>query len=194
MKIENYKLSSTLRNEPSGSDSNEKIESGRVRILGLDPGTAILGWGIIEKENQKIVPKKFGCIRTKANEELSKRLFHIYKSLCDIIEKEKPTCVAIEELFFFKNQKTVMSVAQARGVAIVCAMKKGLPVFEYTPLQVKQAISGYGRADKSQMQEMVRITCGLKECPKPDDAADALAIAICCAQTESFRTTNKNQN
>ena len=171
-----------------------KNKSGPIRILGLDPGTAILGWGIVEKEGHKIHPKKYGCIRTPANALQGKRLFHIYSSLCDIIEKEKPTCMAIEELFFFKNQKTVMSVAQARGVAIVCAMKSGLSVFEYTPLQVKQALTGYGRADKAQMQEMVRITCNLKECPKPDDAADALAIAITHAQSAGMEETrNKKQ-
>jgi crossover junction endodeoxyribonuclease RuvC len=114
--------------------------------------------------------------------------------LCDIIKKEEPDCLAIEELFFFKNQKTVMSVAQARGVAIVCAKKSGLPVAEYTPLQVKQALAGYGRADKAQMQEMVRITCKLKKCPKPDDAADALAIAICHSQTIGLPVTNKLKN
>lgn len=156
-----------------------------IKILGIDPGTAILGWGLIEKSGSKIIPKKYGCVRTVANTPLPERLFHIYSSLCDIIEKEKPDCMAIEELFFFKNQKTVMSVAQARGVAIVCAMRSGLSVFEYTPLQVKQALTGYGRADKAQMQEMVRITCKLKECPKPDDAADALALAITHAQTTS---------
>ena len=166
-------------------------ESGSIRILGLDPGTAILGWGIIEKgEGGKIVPKKYGCIRTAANAPLPERLFHIYSSLCDIIEKEKPDRLAIEELFFFKNQKTVMSVAQARGVAIACGMKSGLSVFEYTPLQVKQALTGYGRADKAQMQEMVRITCKLKACPKPDDAADALAIAITHAQSIGMEITN----
>ena len=163
-----------------------KNESGPIRILGIDPGTAILGWGLIEKSGNDIVPLKYGCIRSAAHTSLPERLFRIYTSLCDIIEREKPDCMAIEELFFFKNQKTVMSVAQARGAAIVCAMKNGLSVFEYTPLQVKQAITGYGRAEKTQMQEMVRLTCKLKECPKPDDAADALAIAICHAQTSKL--------
>lgn len=162
------------------------MQSKSLKILGIDPGTAILGWGLIEKAGGKIIPKKYGCVRTAANTPLPERLIHIYSSLCDIIEKEKPDCMAIEELFFFKNQKTVMSVAQARGAAIVCAMKSGLSVFEYTPLQVKQALTGYGRADKEQMQEMVRVTCKLKECPKPDDAADALALAICHAQTTSM--------
>ena len=160
-----------------------KIENIKERILGVDPGTAIMGWGLIEKTSAGIVPIKYGCIRTRPHLDLPTRLLHIYDSLCDIIDKNKPTSFAIEDLFFFKNQKTVMSVAQARGVAIVCAMRSGLPVFEYTPLQIKQALTGYGRADKSQMQEMVRMACKLKECPKPDDAADALAAAICHAQT-----------
>lgn len=154
-----------------------------IKILGIDPGTGLMGWGIVEKTKNGIAPKKYGCIRTPAHTPLPKRLIHIYNSLCDIIEKNSPDCLSIEDLFFFKNQKTVMSVAQARGVAIICAVKSGLSVHEYTPLQIKQALTGYGRADKAQMQEMVRITCGLKECPKPDDAADALAVAICHAQS-----------
>ena len=108
-----------------------------MKILGIDPGTAILGWGVVEKTGHNIVPKKYGCIRTTANMPLPERLMHIYTSLSDIIKKEKPDCMAIEELFFFKNQKTVMSVAEARGVAVVCGMKNGLSVIEYTPLQVK---------------------------------------------------------
>lgn len=159
-----------------------------IKILGIDPGTGIMGWGLIEKNKIFVKPLKYGCIRTPANQDLSKRLLTIFDSLCDIIELNKPDCVAIEDLFFFKNQKTVMSVAQARGVAIVAAKKAGLSVFEYTPLQVKQALTGYGRAEKSQMQEMVRVTCRLKVCPKPDDAADALAIAITHAQSCQFKT------
>lgn len=165
---------------------NEKCElkNGSVRrILGIDPGTGIMGWGLIEQSGSLIRPLKYGCIRTKANSDRGERLLHIFDSLSDIIEKNKPDEVSIEELFFFKNQTTVISVAEARGVAIVVAKKFELPVFEYTPLQVKQAVTGYGRAEKKQMQEMVRVICKLKVCPKPDDAADALAIAICHAQT-----------
>jgi crossover junction endodeoxyribonuclease RuvC len=163
-------------------DENWKMKNKSVRILGIDPGTGIMGWGLIEKEGSNMKPLKYGCIRTSSEAKMPDRLFTIYSSLCAIIKENKPDAVAVEELFFFKNQKTVMSVAQARGVIIVCAVKNELPVFEYTPLQVKQALTGYGRADKKQMQEMVRITCKLKECPKPDDAADALAVAICHAQ------------
>jgi crossover junction endodeoxyribonuclease RuvC len=154
-----------------------------IKILGIDPGTGIMGWGLIEKRGTSVVPLKYGCIKTEVNAEKTTRILHIYNSLCDIIEKNKPDAVAIEELFFFKNQKTVISVAEARGVAMLVPLKYGIPVFEYTPLQIKQALTGYGRADKKQMQEMVRLTCKLKTCPKPDDAADAMAIAICHAQT-----------
>lgn len=161
----------------------EIINKSARRILGIDPGTGIMGWGLIEADGSEITPLKYGCVRTKPNSEKTERLLHIFDSLSDIIKKNQPGEVAIEELFFFKNQKTIISVAEARGVAVVCAKKFGLPVYEYTPLQIKQALTGYGRADKSQVQELVRITCNLKECPKPDDAADALAIAICHAQT-----------
>ena len=157
-----------------------------IKILGIDPGTGIMGWGIIEKKGKEIKPLKYGCIRTSPKSTIPERLLIIYESLCDIIKKEKPDSFAIEELFFFKNQTTVMSVAEARGVAVVVAMKYGLPVAEYTPLQIKQALTGYGRAEKSQMQEMVRVTCKLKTCPKPDDAADALAVAICHAQSNQL--------
>ncbi len=159
------------------------MQSKKIKILGIDPGTGVMGWGIVETSKNETIPLKYGCIRTPVNTPLPERLLHIYNSLCDIIEKNKPDCISIEDLFFFKNQKTVMSVAQARGVAIVCALKNNLSVFEYTPLQIKQALTGYGKADKKQMQEMVRIRCKLKTCPKPDDAADALAIAICHSQT-----------
>lgn len=154
-----------------------------MKILGIDPGTALMGWGLIEKKGTKIIPLKYGCIETEAKKPMPIRLAKIYHELSDIIERDQPDQVAIEELFYFKNEKTVISVAQARGVAVVCAENMQLPVFEYTPLQVKQALTGYGRADKKQMQELVRITCNLDHCPKPDDAADALAVAICHAQT-----------
>lgn len=163
---------------------NFKLKINPVRILGIDPGTAITGWGLIESDNGEINPLKYGCVRTPANSPRADRLKHIFRSLSDIISKNKPDEVAIEELFFFKNEKTVISVAEARGTAIVAATQSDLPVFEYTPLQVKQALTGYGRASKSQIQEMVRVSCKLKERPEPDDAADALAVAICHSQTQ----------
>ncbi len=154
-----------------------------MKILGIDPGTAILGWGLIEYNKGEITPLKYGCIETDSKMTMPARLAKIYHQLSDIIENDCPDEMAIEELFYFKNAKTVITVAQARGAAIVCAENMGLPVYEYTPLQIKQALTGYGRADKNQMQEMVRITCKLDHCPKPDDAADALAVAITHAQS-----------
>lgn len=159
------------------------MQNKSIKILGIDPGTASLGWGIIEKNGSNIKPINYGCINTSANAETPKRLFDIFKELCDIIEEEKPDYAAVEQIFFFKNQKTVIPVAQARGVAIVACETLKVPVAEYTPLQVKQALTGYGRADKKQIQEMVKVICKLKNCPKPDDAADALAVAICHSQT-----------
>ncbi|MEK9156452.1 MAG: crossover junction endodeoxyribonuclease RuvC [Patescibacteria group bacterium] len=154
-----------------------------MKILGIDPGTGRLGWGLVEKRGQSIVAKDYGCIEATKASPLNERLLAIYRGICAIIREQKPDEVAIEELFFFKNQKTVISVAEARGVILLAATECGLPVFEYTPLQVKQALTGYGRAEKKQMQSMVQLTCKMAERPKPDDAADALAVAICHAQT-----------
>ena len=154
-----------------------------IKILGIDPGTNLMGWGMVEKNGYDIKALKYGCIKTAVGLPHDERLLAIFQQLCDIIKSEQPDEFAIEKLFFFKNQKTVMCVAEARGVAIVSAKINQLPVFEYTPLQVKQALTGYGRAEKQQMQEMVRLVCKLETIPKPDDAADALAVAICQAQT-----------
>ena len=155
-----------------------------MRILGIDPGTGITGWGIIEKQETQLLANKikviaYGVIRTSAGLDMPIRLKDLYDELSDLIEKFSPTEVAIEDLFFFKNQKTVIKVGQARGVAIIAAVNKDLPVFDYTPLQVKQAVTSYGRASKSQIQKMVKVILNLQEIPKPDDAADALAVAIC---------------
>jgi len=163
-----------------------------MKILGIDPGTAITGWAVIDTLGREIgrkkVPKVIGCgvIATKAKTPDSDRLEIIYDSICDIISKEKPDIVAVEELFFFKNVKTVMSVSQTRGAVLLAIKKSKTPCDEFTPLQVKQAVVGYGRADKNQVQEMVKAILHLKSIPKPDDAADALAIALCCAQTQKF--------
>lgn len=152
-------------------------------ILGIDPGTATTGWGIIKKEGQKYTLLDFGHITTKAKTPLHDRLEIIFEELTQIIEKAKPDHVAVEELFFAANSKTAIAVGQARGVILLAGKKKGLSVFEYTPLEVKMALTGYGRADKNQIQQMVKALLSLSEIPKPDDAADALAIAICHAQT-----------
>ncbi|MBT4936472.1 crossover junction endodeoxyribonuclease RuvC [Candidatus Peregrinibacteria bacterium] len=152
-----------------------------VTILGVDPGFALVGWGIIEGIHDKLKVKSYGCIETDKELPLEKRLAIIYKELTKIINKYKPEVVAIEELFFFKNAKTAIPVSQARGVIMLAAEQSKAQVQEFTPLQVKQATCGYGRADKTQIQKMIKIILNLKTVPKPDDAADALAIAVCSA-------------
>lgn len=149
-----------------------------MRILGIDPGTGIMGFGVIDVTQNGLKLVDAGVIRTAPHTPQDERLEEIYNSLTEIIKDTKPDNFSIEKLFFVRNITTAMSVAEARGVAILAARVNGLPVSEYTPLQIKQTITGYGRADKKQMQEMVRIQLGLKEVPKPDDAADALAAAI----------------
>lgn len=155
-------------------------------ILGIDPGTAIVGWGVIDKQGNRFKTIDFGCITTDSKEEDWHRLATIYDEIEKIIKKFKPDQVAVESLFYFKNQKTVMKVSQARGAILVAAQKQNKIIREFTPLQIKQALTSYGRADKSQMQTMVQKILGLDKIPKPDDAADALACAICCAQTLSI--------
>lgn len=152
-------------------------------ILGVDPGTATTGYGIINKEGQKHTLIKYGCVLTPAKTPLPDRLDTIFDELSALIEEYKPDHVAVEELFFAANSKTAIAVGQARGVILLAGRKKGLPVHEYTPLEVKMALTGYGRADKNQIQQMVKTLLGLRDIPKPDDAADALAIAICHANT-----------
>lgn len=148
-------------------------------ILGIDPGFAITGYGVLSYEGNKFKVMDYGVVRTTTDMLFSKRLCKLSDELDMIIDKYKPDAVAIEELFFNKNVKTAISAAHGRGVAVLCAAKKNINVYEYTPLQVKQAVVGYGRADKNQVQQMVKILLNLSEIPKPDDAADALAIAIC---------------
>lgn len=148
-------------------------------VLGIDPGIAITGYGIIKQKNSRNEVLDFGHIKTKANSELPDRLIKIHDELYNLIKKYKPDAVAVEQIFFNKNAKTAFIVGQARGIAVFTAAECGLQVFEYTPLQVKQAVAGYGRASKYQVQQMTTALLGLEETPKPDDAADALAIAIC---------------
>lgn len=152
-------------------------------IIGIDPGYAIMGYGVISYEGNKFDVIEYGAVTTSADMESPARLKKIYNELYDIFEKYKPDAVAIEELFFNKNVTTAMMVAQARGVAVVAAAKAGLEIFEYTPLQVKQGVVGYGRAEKKQVQLMVKTILNLKEIPRPDDAADALAVGICHAHS-----------
>lgn len=149
-----------------------------MRIIGIDPGTGILGFGVIDYENGKSVMVDAGVIRTPAHTPLDERLMEIYDGLTEIIMETKPTVMSIEKLFFAQNVTTAMSVSHARGVAMLAGKKAGLSIAEYSPLQIKQTLTGYGKADKKQVQEMVRIQLGLREIPKPDDCADALAAAI----------------
>ena len=149
-----------------------------MRILGVDPGTAIVGYSIVDFEKGKYEIIDYGCIYTHKDEDMPYRLEKIYNELETLIKLWEPNDMAIEELFFFKNQKTVIKVGQARGVIMLCGQKNNLDIYSYTPLQVKMGVAGYGRADKAQIQEMVKLILKMDEIPKPDDAADALAIAI----------------
>ncbi|HET7827590.1 MAG TPA: crossover junction endodeoxyribonuclease RuvC [Candidatus Saccharimonadales bacterium] len=149
-----------------------------MRIIGIDPGTGILGFGVIESDGSKHQLVDAGVIRTPVKEDDGVRLQTIYEEICDIVAETKPVEMAIEKLFFAQNVTTAMTVAQARGVVLLSAMQAGLKVHEYTPLQIKQSLTGYGRAEKKQVQEMVRVLLGLKEVPQPDDCADALAAAL----------------
>lgn len=162
-----------------------------MRILGIDPGIAIVGYGIVDIKGNSISMVEYGCITTSSKSRLPDRLFFIMNEMTDIINEFKPEEMAIEELFFNKNTKTAITVAEARGVEILAAKQSGLEIYEYTPLQIKQAIVGYGRAEKQQVQEMVKILLNLSERPKPDDAADALAVAICHSLSHKFKDLYK---
>jgi crossover junction endodeoxyribonuclease RuvC len=151
-------------------------------ILGIDPGTAIIGYGIIDG-GKKLKLIDYGCIRTSTDLSTAERLEKLHKELEALIKKHKPEIVAVEDIFFFKNLKTAIKVSQARGVILLAIAQSKIRVAEYTPLQIKQAVACYGRAEKLQVQKMVKAILGLEEIPKPDDAADALAVAICCAHS-----------
>src|SRR5690625_95509 len=156
-------------------------------ILGIDPGIAIVGYGLIECRGNSFKAIEYGTIVTDSKLLFPDRLKIVYDKLGEIIDEYKPDDMAIEELFFNKNIKTAIKVGQARGVEILAGVNKGLDIYEYTPLQIKQAIVGYGRAEKRQVQEMVKLLLNLKEIPKPDDAADALAVAICHGSSLKFK-------
>lgn len=157
-------------------------------ILGIDPGYATVGYGVISFEGSKYKAIEYGVITTPKTDNLPTRLDKISCSIDDIMEKYKPDAIALEELFFQNNQKTAILVAEARGAILLTLYKKSKNLFEYTPLQIKQAMTGYGRADKYQIQHMVTLLLNLKEIPKPDDAADALAVALTHAQSSKFST------
>lgn len=154
-----------------------------MRVLGIDPGIAIAGFGFIDKAGHKLTPVQYGAITTEAHTPQEERLVQIYESAGALMDRYKPDSVAVEKLFFNRNVTTAFAVGQARGVIILAAAQRGLPVAEYTPLQVKQSVVGYGKAEKRQVQEMVKMFLKLSAIPKPDDVADALAVAICHAHS-----------
>ena len=155
-------------------------------IIGVDPGYAIVGIGVVEYNGNRFRPLEYGAITTPAGMPTVDRLKKIYDEMTLLIDKYQPDAVAIEELFFNSNQKTAINVAQARGVILVSVTNRSVPIFEYTPLQVKQSVTGYGRADKGQIQQMVKTLLNLNVIPKPDDAADGLALAICHAHSNKI--------
>jgi len=154
-----------------------------MRILGIDPGTGILGFGVIDSDKGKAQLVDAGVIRTPVKEDDAVRLEIIFDELTSIIADTKPEIMSVEKLFFAQNVTTAMTVAQARGVVLLAGKQANLQIYEYTPLQIKQALTGYGRAEKKQIQEMVRVVLQLKDVPKPDDCADALAAAITHSMT-----------
>jgi len=156
-------------------------------VLGIDPGTARLGYGLIRKEGGKLLHIEHGCLETSKDIAQAERLHQLFERLGKIIEHHEPVLIGIEKLFFAKNAKTAMAVSEARGVILLKAQMHGLRILEHTPMQIKQAVTGHGGADKRQVQEMVCRLMSLKEIPKPDDAADALAVAYCTAVSESLQ-------
>lgn len=156
-------------------------------VLGIDPGTAITGYGLVREDDEGLALVACGVITTPADQPLPRRLQAIYHGLIAIINRHEPDQVAVEELFFSRNARTALSVGQARGVVLLAAAEAGLSLHEYKPLEVKQAIAGYGGADKRQVQEMVRMLLRLEQVPEPDDAADAVAVAVCHVHSARMR-------
>jgi crossover junction endodeoxyribonuclease RuvC len=153
-------------------------------VLGIDPGTAATGYGIVERNGAKLRAIDYGCFETTPAQTPSQRLLAIHEAIGELIETHRPQLVAVERLFFNRNVQTAFAVGQARGVVLLSAAEHGLPVFEYGPHEVKMAVTGYGRAQKDQVQRMVQVVLGLDVLPRPDDAADALAVAICLAHAQ----------
>lgn len=154
-----------------------------MRIVGIDPGYAIVGYGAVDFDGSSFRTVEYGAVLTEAHTPFTDRLLQIDRELTDFLSRVQPQALSIERLYFNNNQKTAIDVAQARGVTLLAAAKLGIPIFEYTPLQVKMSVVGYGRAEKPQVMEMTRLILGLAKVPKPDDTADALAMAICHAHT-----------
>lgn len=163
-----------------------------MRIIGIDPGYAIVGFGVLEYNKARFSVVEYGAMTTPADMDFNQRLCEIYSDLCYIFDKYKPDFLSIERLYFTSNQKTAIAVAQARGVTLLAAKQRGIEIFEYTPLQVKQSVTGYGKAVKKQVQEMTKRILDLDEIPKPDDTADALAMAICHAHSYNSRLCGLN--
>ncbi|MGB0385776.1 MAG: crossover junction endodeoxyribonuclease RuvC [Ardenticatenaceae bacterium] len=157
-----------------------------MRVLGLDPGTAIVGWGVVDAEGQDMSLVEYGTIRTPAKRPLAERVTLIYDNLNELLDRFQPDGAGVEQLFFARNVTTALPVAHARGVMLLAIHKRGIPLKEFKPTEVKQALTGYGRADKRQMQQMVRLLLGLNDVPRPDDAADAIAMAICYHQMARY--------
>jgi len=158
-----------------------------VLVLGIDPGTAITGYGLVREDDEGLALVEYGVINTPADQPLPQRLQTIYPGLTAIIGEHQPDQVAVEELFFSRNVRTALSVGQARGVVLLAAAEADLPLHEYKPLEVKQTVAGYGGADKRQVQEMVRLLLHLEQVPEPDDAADAVAVAVCHIHSARMR-------
>lgn len=163
-------------------------------VLGVDPGLAITGWGVVKESNKKLITLGYGSIKTEKGLSYPQRLKIIYNELTQVIMQYNPRIVAVEELFFNKNVKTALRVAEARGVAILAAMNAGRIIAEYTPLQVKQALVGYGRASKFQIQKMVQVVLRLEKVPSPDDTADALAVAVCHINSDRIGNILSSRN
>lgn len=160
-------------------------------ILGIDPGTASTGYGLIDRRGSKYVPVDYGLISTKAGTPQQERLGIIYSKITALLKEYKPPFASVEKLFFNRNVTNALMVGEARGVVLLACTLAGAKVMEYTPLQVKMALTGYGKADKRQVGEMVKMMLGLKKVPKPDDTADALAVAVCCASNYAYDAVKK---
>ena len=153
-------------------------------VLGIDPGTAATGYGVVERSGSRLRAIDYGCLETLSTQELPRRLLEIHQAITELIATHQPQMLGVERLFFNRNVQTAFAVGQARGVVLLAAAEAGLPVFEYGPHEVKMAVTGYGRADKAQVQRMVQVVLGMAVLPRPDDAADALAVAICLAHAQ----------
>ena len=158
-----------------------------MRVLGIDPGYAIVGWGVVEYISNRFAPIGYGAVITEKDTPFEQRLVEIYESVFDICKRYQPEALSIEKLYYQHNQTTVIGVAEARGVILLAAAQCGVPIYEYTPMQVKQAVTGYGKAEKRQVMDMTKRLLKLAKTPRPDDAADALALALCHARSSTSR-------